>query len=172
MVYIVRSLIALILICSYPMVIMAKEIEYNHNSKTISELKKEVDYPIFAPGNIPEDWTLEIKTYPMDNRKNFTHFRLHYMDKEDTILKVAIEQRKKAPEAVDIFTGSTEVVDINGNRGKFSSWVNSGKVDNKGELITGGLLQWTQDGTTVEMYSSRINKEMMIDIARSMEVVK
>ncbi|WP_237664837.1 hypothetical protein [Sutcliffiella horikoshii] len=51
-------------------------------------------------------------------------------------------------------------------------WGNDGELDKKGELITGGLLQWTQDGTQIEMDSTRISKEMMLEIARSMKVVE
>ncbi|MEK5422894.1 hypothetical protein MKZ08_12750 [Viridibacillus sp. FSL R5-0477] len=38
----------------------------------------------------------------------------------------------------------------------------------KGDTITGSLLRWTQDGTYVEMNSSRLPKEKMLEIARSM----
>jgi hypothetical protein len=45
-------------------------------------------------------------------------------------------------------------------------------LDKKGEIIIGGLLSWTEDGTYIQMNSSRITKEMMLQIARSMKSVE
>ncbi|WP_051591140.1 DUF4367 domain-containing protein [Bacillus sp. UNC438CL73TsuS30] len=59
-------------------------------------------------------------------------------------------------------------VDINGNKGYFQEWDDSGEVDKNGDIITGGLLNWVQNGTSVEMNSSRLSKEQMLEIARSM----
>ncbi len=164
--------ISLVIILFMPIAVQAEEIKYNHDSITISEVKREVDFPVFAPDKAPDDWTLEIKTYPIDEEKQFTHFRLHYMDKDDAILNTGIEQRKITSRIDDFPNPNAEEVDINGNRGKFSSWGNSGEVDKKGEIITGGLLQWAQDGTFIEMDSSRITKEMMLEIATAMRVVE
>jgi hypothetical protein len=50
------------MINSSPMLIMAKEIKYNHNSITIPEIKKKVDFPDLTTKKIPDDWTLETKT--------------------------------------------------------------------------------------------------------------
>ncbi|WP_169786341.1 hypothetical protein [Viridibacillus arvi] len=49
-----------------------------------------------------------------------------------------------------------------------ADYFNEKEVDKKGDTITGGLLRWTQDGTYVEMNSSRLPKEKMLEIARSM----
>ena len=51
----------------------------------------------------------------------------------------------------------------------FQEWIESGKVNKKGDPITGGLLNWVQDGTYVEMNSSRLSKERMLEIASSMK---
>ncbi|MCM3672268.1 DUF4367 domain-containing protein, partial [Mesobacillus maritimus] len=67
---------------------------------------------------------------------------------------------------------NAEEIEINGNKGFFKAWGNSGEIDKKGELVTGGLLSWTQNGTYIQMNSSRIPKEMMLDIAKSMKNVK
>lgn len=155
-----------------PIAVAAKEIKYNHNSITVSEVKEKVDFHVLVPNKIPDDWTLEIKRYPMDEEKHFTHFRLHYMDKDDTILKVSIEQRNGPSNKEELSSTNPEEVDINGHKGYFEPWGNGGEVDKKGELVTGGLLSWTQDGTYIQMNSSRIPKEMMLEIARSMKVVK
>ncbi|MCM3412681.1 DUF4367 domain-containing protein [Metabacillus litoralis] len=153
-----------------PNVTHAKEIQYNHKSITILEVKDNVNFTVLSPDKIPDDWTLEIKTYPSDEEKHFTHFRLHYMDKDDTILNVGIEQRKETPKIDNFSSPNAEKIDINDNKGLFSSWVNSEKVDKNGEIITGGRLQWRQNGTFIEMVSTRITKEQMLEIARSMKV--
>ena len=60
-------------------------------------------------------------------------------------------------------------VNINDHNGYFAEWGNSGEVDKKGELITGGLLRWKQEGTYIEMNSTRVSKDAMLKIARSMK---
>lgn len=60
-------------------------------------------------------------------------------------------------------------VTINGHLGNLLRWGNDGEVDYKGEIVTGGLLQWTQKGTYIEIYSSTTPMEKMLDIVRSME---
>ena len=141
------------------MIIMGKEIKYNHNSKTISEIQKEVDFTVLTPKRIPADWTLDTKTAPW--------LMLHYMDSKDTKLMLSIHLRKGFRVSYDGFPYSQQV-DINGNIGYFQEWGDSDEVDENGDTITGGLLNWTQDGTSVEMMSSRLSKEEMLEIARSM----
>ncbi|WP_370576408.1 DUF4367 domain-containing protein [Neobacillus niacini] len=160
MAYQIRLFIILTLLISNPMIILAKEIKYNHNCKTISEIKKEVDFTVLTPKKIPDDWTLDTKTSPW--------VMLHYMDSKDTKLMVAIHQRMGFPLSNDDFP-SAQQVDINGKKGYFQKWIDSGKVDKKGDTITGGLLRWIQDGTYIEMDSSRLSEEKMLEIARSMK---
>jgi hypothetical protein len=138
---------------------MAKEIKYNHNSKTISEIKKEVDFTVLTPKKIPDDWALDTKTSPW--------IMLHYMDSKDTKLMVAIHLRRGFPLSDEDFPHSLQV-DLNGNKGYFQEWIDSGEVNKYGDTITGGLLNWVQDGTYVEMNSSRLTKARMLEIARSM----
>ncbi|MFP3415304.1 DUF4367 domain-containing protein [Bacillus sp. SIMBA_074] len=154
-----RLFIALILLISYPMTIMAKEIKYNHNSTTIPEIQKKVDFTILSPKKIPDDWTLDTKTSPW--------ISLHYMDSKDTKLMVAISFHRGIPLSDKNFPHADQIV-INGNKGYFSAWGNSGILDKNGELITGGLLCWTQAGTYVEMHSTRLPRGKMLEIARSM----
>lgn len=132
------------------MLSMAKEIKYNHNSKTISEIKKKVDFAILSPANMSNDWTLDTKTSPL--------IMLHYMDSKDTKLMVAIHLRRGFPLSKDDFPYAQEV-DINGNKGYFQGLVDSSKVDKNGDTNTGGLLNWVQDGTYVEMNSFRLSKK-------------
>ncbi|MGW8937882.1 DUF4367 domain-containing protein [Acinetobacter sp. JADD-210] len=141
------------------MTIIAKEIKYNHNSTTIPEIQKKVDFTILTPKKIPDDWTLDTKTSPW--------ISLHYMDSKDTKLMVAISLNRGIPLSAKDFPHAEQIV-INGNKGYFSAWGNSGTLDKNGELITGGLLCWTQAGTYVEMQSTRLPKEKILEIARSM----
>jgi hypothetical protein len=157
--FLIRLFIVLILLICYPMIISAKEIKYNHNSKTISEIKKVVDFNVLTPKKIPDDWTLDTKTSPW--------IMLHYMDSKDTKLMVSIDLRRGFPLSDEDFPHSQQV-DINGNKGYFQEWINSGDVDKNGDTIAGGLLNWVQAGTYIEMKSSRLPKERMLEIARSM----
>lgn len=147
------------LLINYPMTIRAKETKYNHSSITIPEIKKKVNFTILTPKKIPDDWTLDTKISPW--------VMLHYMDSKDRKLMVAIHLSRRISLSDEDFP-SAQRVDINGNKGYFSKWVDSGKLDKNGELITGGLLRWIQAGTYVEMQSSRLPKEKMLEIARSM----
>lgn len=159
----------LILFSSVPLGVQAEEIKYNHNSITIPEIKKKVDFTVLTPQKTPDDWTLEIKTYPTKAEENFTYFRLHYMDKNDKYLMVGIEERKETSNKEKPLSPYTEVVDISGNTAYFEAWGNSGEVDKNGDILTGGLLNWIQDGTSVEIISFRLSKEQMLEIARSMK---
>ncbi|MFT4413861.1 DUF4367 domain-containing protein [Fredinandcohnia humi] len=164
--------IYLVLMLSMPFMVQAKEIQYNHNSITISEAKEKVVFSVLSPDKIPDDWTLEIKTYPWGEKEHFSKFRLHFMNSNDTKLMVGIEQSPSHFLYDDVRRGqNVEQVDIYGNKGYFSEWGNSGEFDKEGE-ITGGLLCWKQDGTYIVMDSTRITKEIMVGIAKSMKVVK
>lgn len=166
----IKSL-SLFLLMLIPFAYHGNDITYNHDSITLSAIKQKVDFPVLAPDNVPNDWTLEIKGYPMDQQEYFTHFGLHFMNEDDTIYKVGIDQRKFSGKISDPTYSDGEEIYINGNKGLFVSWATDGELDKKGELITGGLLQWTQEGTQIEMDSTRISKELMVEIARSMKVV-
>ncbi len=154
-----RLFIFIMLLISSPMLSTAKGIKYNHNSETISEIKEKVDFTILTPKKIPDDWTLDTKTAPW--------ISLHYMDSKDTKLMVAIHLRRGIPLSDEDFPYSQKV-NINGNIGYFNEWDESCEVDKNGDTNTGGLINWVQDGTYVEMISSRLPKEKMLEIARSM----
>ncbi|WP_316572092.1 DUF4367 domain-containing protein [Neobacillus sp. YIM B06451] len=146
-----------------------RELKYNHNSITISAIKKHVDFNVLVPKNVPYDWTLEVKTYPMEAKTNFTSFSLHYMDKNDEKMMVSITQKKNLMKQKEENKPNAKTITINGHLGNLTKWGNDGEVDSKGEIVTGGLLQWTQEGTYIEIDSSRIPMEKMLEIARSMK---
>ncbi|MEC0347869.1 DUF4367 domain-containing protein [Peribacillus frigoritolerans] len=163
----IRLLVVFILFQNIPLIVQAKEIKYNHDSITISEIKRKVDFKVVVPQSIPNDWTLEIKTYPWDEKDKITNFSLHYMDSDDKYLLIHIGQSMESfNKEMNI---NAEQVDINGNKGFFVEWGNSGELDKKGELVTGGLLRWIQEGTYVEMESSRVSRNKMLEVARSMK---
>lgn len=145
------------------------EIMYNHDSPTISEIKDKVHFKVFIPQNVPEDWTLEIKTYPFGEEDFISKIRLHYMDSSDTYMIVGIEERKAATMGIEKLKPSAEKYDINGTVGYYQPWANSGEKVGKGKIITGGILSWRQDGTLIKMDSSILTKEEMVEIARSMK---
>jgi len=160
-----RSLLLLILISVVPIIAQA-QIKYHHDSPTISEIENKVNFKVFNPSNVPEGWTLEIKTYPGGVQDNVTKFRLHYMDKHDEHLMIGIEQRKATNIQKKHF--NTEKVEVNGHNAYFKEWNNSGEVVS-GKVISGGLLYWVQEGTYIEMDSSVLNKDKMLEIANSMK---
>ncbi|WP_223308697.1 DUF4367 domain-containing protein [Bacillus thuringiensis] len=166
-----RFLVTFVFMSTIPAIVQAKEIKYNHNSITLSEINTKVRFKVYAPQQIPDNWTLEIKTYPLGEKEDITHFRLHYMDSQDEHLLVGIEQRKKSSNKEEIHPHAKQV-DINGYKGYFEEWGNNGELDKKGDFITGGLLSWTQTGTDIQMNSSRITKDNMLKIARSMKTVE
>jgi hypothetical protein len=164
-----RFLVVFIFILSVPLGVYAKEIKYNHNSMTIPEIKEKVDFNVLSPKQLPSDWTLEIKTYPWGEKDNITDFNLHYMGKSDQYLMVSIGERKEILKKEEPLSPYTEAIDINGNKGYFEAWGNSGELDKKGNKITGGILFWVQEGTYIEMVSMNITKDKMIEIAKSMK---
>lgn len=160
-----RLIVVFILISSAPLGVQSK---YNHNSITISEIKEKVDFKVLSPNWVPNNWTLEIKTYPWGEKDNITHFRLHFMDKDDNYLMIGIEE-KKASEGIEKQKPNTEKININGNIGYFHEWANSGKLDRNGNLTSGGRLSWIQEGTYIEMDSLNVEKDKMIEFASSMK---
>ena len=83
-------------------------------------------------------------------------------------MMVRIAQIKDSMKQPEYHGPNTKKVNINGYSGYLTKW-RDGEVDHKGEIVIGGTLQWTQEGTYIEMYSSRIPMEEMLKIARSMK---
>ncbi|WP_163103503.1 DUF4367 domain-containing protein [Peribacillus alkalitolerans] len=164
-------IIILVLVFLMPFVANVQAIKYNHRSLTIPEIKQNVNFNVFVPENIPDDWTLEIKTSPSVAKVNINSFALHYMDKNDEQMMVRIEQTKDSMKTPKNSGQDTTLVNINGSSGYLTKW-KDGEVDHAGKNVVGGLLQWTQAGSYIEMYSSNIPMEKMLEIARSMEVEK
>ncbi|MFS0883450.1 DUF4367 domain-containing protein [Metabacillus niabensis] len=144
---------------------LVQAIKYNHNSITIPELKKKVDFKVLTPQDIPADWTLDIKTYPWDEKENITDFKLHYMDKNDKFLMIGIEEKKVFGNLEKIARKEKEL-NINRYKGYYSSFKPS--INNEilwVEFYVGIIMIHTY----IEMYSSTLTEEQMINIAKSME---
>ncbi|MBU7595690.1 DUF4367 domain-containing protein [Metabacillus halosaccharovorans] len=117
-----------------------------------------------TPQDIPSDWTLDIKTYPWNEKENIKDFRLHYMDKNDKFLMFGIEEKKVFGNLEKIVRDEKEL-NLNGYKGYYSSFKSS--INNENPV--GGILRWTQNDTYIEMNSSTLTEEQMINIAKSME---
>lgn len=92
------------------------------------------------------------------------------MDHNDEKIMVSITQKKNLIKQTEENNNpNSKPITINGHLVNLTKWGNDGEVDRKGEIITGGILQWTQEGTYNEIESSRIPMEKMLEIARSMK---
>ncbi|GGE74205.1 DUF4367 domain-containing protein [Priestia taiwanensis] len=159
----------MLLFCWCLLAIPAQAITYHKDSITIEEVEKRVAFSVFKPKNLPKEWELVIKTSPDIPKENVNDFRLQYFEKNDEISILVISQQDASSVIHDYQSPSAKRITINGNEGYFSEWINSGEFDKNGRFITGGVLDWIQDGTYIEMYSDFLTKEQMLDIARSMK---
>jgi hypothetical protein len=82
---------------------------------------------------------------------------------------IGVEERKAVSKGIAEKKPNAEKIKINGTIGYFQEWSNNGEGDSIGKKITGGKLSWVQEGTYIEMDSSNIIKDKMIEIARSMK---
>jgi hypothetical protein len=82
---------------------------------------------------------------------------------------LGIEEKKVSKRAIsqleeEISEG--DKIKVNDVLAYYREWANSGKKLN-GKIISGGLLTWIQDETYVQMDSSFLSKDEMIEIART-----
>jgi Domain of unknown function (DUF4367) len=147
---------------------LAKEMKYNHDSITIEEVKKEVDFQVLIPNKIPSEWGLEIKTYE-HNDENMGTIRLHYMDSADENVMLGIEERKVSEEEIRQLEeefSSRYKINVKGVEAYYQEWANSGRKLN-GKRMSGGLLTWIQGETYLQMDSSFLSKDEMVEIAKT-----
>lgn len=139
-----------------------------HNTITIEALQKEIDFKLLVPTKIPKDWVLEIKDGPRTEGKQ-EYFNLKFLDKNDQNLMISLYQRKAKFKELNLYqsrSDNTEFVQLNNIEGHFEAWIGTRNGVND---IPGGYLRWIQEGTYVEMVSSRLPKEEMIKIAKSLK---
>ncbi|MGD6960437.1 DUF4367 domain-containing protein [Rossellomorea aquimaris] len=161
-------LLILLLVTVSSSIAFAKEIKYNHNSITIAEVKEVVNFKVLVPKKVPEELALEIKT--RDNKDgNLSSIRLHYMDENDENLMLGIEEKKVSKRVISQLEeefSEGEKIKVNVVSAYYQEWANRGKELN-GKIITGGLLTWIEDETYVQMDSSSLSKDEMVEIART-----
>ncbi len=146
----------------------ANEMKYNHNSITIAEVKEQVNFKVLVPKKVPKEWTLEIKTRDY-KEGNLSSIRLHYMDENDENLILGIEERKVSKRVISQLEeefSEGEKIKINDVPAYYQEWANGGKELN-GKIVTGGLLTWIEDETYVQMDSSSLSKDEMVELART-----
>ncbi|OOQ93197.1 DUF4367 domain-containing protein [Bacillus cereus] len=123
------------------------------------EMKRKAEFKVLVPQELTQNWSLVMKTYPSKKSNRIDKVRLTYIN---TALKnymmLGIEQ-SKAHES-DIISRGTKV-QINKYKGRFEAW--------EGGSPKGGILRWIQNGTYVEMNSSNLTKDEMIQLAKSMQ---
>ncbi|MGG3887437.1 DUF4367 domain-containing protein [Brevibacillus panacihumi] len=148
-------------------VIHAETFKYGpHNTITIEALQKEIDFNLLVPTKIPKEWVLEIKDGPRKNGKH-EYCNLNFLDKNDQYLMMSLNQKKAIFKELDSYQNigdNTEIVQIGSIEGHYEAWVGT-----RNGNIPGGFLRWIQKGTYVEMVSSRLSKEEMVNIAKSIK---
>lgn len=130
----------------------AQEIGVNNN---LSQIKKKTDFKLLSPQNIEKKWEVVIKPYPSAKSNIITSVRLSYLDKKlNDYVVVGIEQTKG-----NKISNVGNIVDINGSKGRFEAWAEKDKI--------GGLLRWVQGNTHIEMNSTNLTKDEMLELAKS-----
>ncbi|CAK6481393.1 DUF4367 domain-containing protein [Peribacillus castrilensis] len=137
------------------------------NIAKLNKIKKSTDFNLLLPSeDISKEWVLEIKNPENESNKvNFVH--LNYLDKTDTFLKVSITETKAKNDFKEL-DDYGETVKIKDMLGVFHALTPTEKEKD----VQGGTLSWIQDGTVITIFSSRLSKEKLIEIASSMEKPK
>lgn len=90
--------------------------------------------------------------------------QMHFLNREGTQLKVAIIE--SAATGNDIQPGEHgERVKINNMNGVYYPLTPTKRIKD----VQGGQLIWRQNGTMIELFSSRISKQELITMAQSMQ---
>ncbi|MGN7170777.1 hypothetical protein ACTHSJ_33440 [Paenibacillus cellulositrophicus] len=150
----------------------------------LNQLKKSTDFKLLVPKDSKlKHNKIEIKEpYPLKFDSPISRVRIHYFDKSGQTYVFGLEEHKAVGYKVKRIkttmdartkTSKTELteenfkfdlrgekVSINGIEGRFEAWVNHDK---------GGYLRWMQDDTYLEMDSGVLTKQMMLDIAASIQ---
>lgn len=144
-------------------IIYAENEDMVNKGFSLSELKGQTSFNCFIPKEIAKDWNIELK-YPEQVHKNMEKVQIHFLNRAGTQLKVAIIE--KAATGNDIQPGEHgERVKINNINGVFHPLTPTKRIKD----VQGGQLMWVQDGTMIELFSSRISKQELITLAQSMQ---
>ncbi|MEK5641434.1 hypothetical protein BK138_13965 [Paenibacillus rhizosphaerae] len=150
----------------------------------LNHLRKATDFKLLLPTDSSlKQNKIEIKEpYSIELDPPIPRVRIHYFDASGQNYEFGLEEHKAAGYKVRRIktimdartkTSKTEIneenfkfdlrgekVYINGIEGRFEAWVNHDK---------GGYLRWIQDDTYLEMDSGVLTKQMMLDIAASLQ---
>ncbi|MDA2638115.1 DUF4367 domain-containing protein [Bacillus cereus] len=141
----------------------AENMDMVNKGFSLNELKGQTSFNCFVPKEIAKDWNIELK-YPEQVHKNMEKVQIHFLNREGTQLKVAIIE--SAATDKDIQPGEHgERVKINKINGVFHPLTPTKRIKD----VQGGQLMWVQDGTMIELFSSRISKQELITIAQFMQ---
>ncbi|PER39590.1 hypothetical protein COL26_34025 [Bacillus thuringiensis] len=143
--------------------VYAENVDMVNKGFSLDELKGQTSFNCFIPKEIAKDWNIELK-YPEQVHENMERVQIHFLNKTGTQLKVAIIE--SAATGKDIQPGEHgERVKINNINGVFHPLTPT----KRSKDVKGGQLMWVQDGTMIELFSSRISKQELITIAQSMQ---
>lgn len=142
--------------------VYAENMDIVNNGFSLNELKGKTSFNFLIPKEIAKDWNIELK-YPEQVHKNMEKVQIHFLNRAGTQLKVAIIESTVTGN--DIQPGQHgERVKINNIDGVFHPLTPTKRIKD----VQGGQLMWVQDGTMIELFSSRISKKELITIAQSM----
>ncbi|MGA4467106.1 DUF4367 domain-containing protein [Bacillus bombysepticus] len=143
--------------------VYAENMDMVNKEFSLEKLKGKTSFHCFIPKEIAKHSNIELK-YPEQVHKNVKKVQIHFLNKTGTQLKVAVIE--SAAKDHDIQTGEHgERVKINSMTGVFYPLTPTKRIKD----VPGGQLMWLQDGTMIELFSSRISKQELIKIAQSMQ---
>lgn len=140
----------------------------NFNIYVPKAMKSATHYEIKSPENLaPKIDYILINYFDENNRYVFGIRQLKnnsIVEKELVTIdiKTGSEKSKIIPYKVQL-EPKGERVDINGNTGWYVSYI--------GKQPTGGILTWIQEDTYMEIDTSKLDKNSVIEIAKTMEQV-
>ncbi|PFU19427.1 DUF4367 domain-containing protein [Bacillus cereus] len=141
----------------------AENVDVVNKGFSLNELKGKTSFNCFIPKEIAKDWNIELK-YPEQVHKNMEKVQIHFLNRKGTQLKVAIIE--SAAIGNDIQLGEHgERMKINNMNGVYYPLTSTKRIKD----VQGGQLIWGQNGTMIELYSSRISKQELITMAQSMQ---
>ncbi|PHG58815.1 DUF4367 domain-containing protein [Bacillus toyonensis] len=147
----------------YHINVYAENMDVVNKGFSLNELKGKTSFNCFIPKEIAKDWNIELK-YPEQVHKNMKKVQIHFLNRTGTQLKVAIIESAAIDKGIQPGEHG-ERVKINNINGVFHPLTPTKRIKD----VQGGQLMWVQDGTMVELFSSRISKQELITIAQSMQ---
>lgn len=145
--------------------IYAESTEMSNKTFSVKQLKGKTSFNCFIPTEIAKDWKVELK-YPKHVHENMWKVQIHFLDRTGTKLKVAVIE--KTAKRNDIQSGDHKKrVKVKNIDGVFHPLIPTKRIKD----VKGGQLTWVQDGTIITLFSSRISKEELITIAKSMKKI-